>query len=176
MDKTIQNLQNSENRDYEVSLQRSISAIEANLYMDIGTYEDLFSIITSLTKKYIFQNIDTLPKKYRFERYDFRVEIGKKYRKRQEFEETLFFVPGGFCGSSFISFGFMNDLSEYSLKEIFDDLYPPQQILDDFYKTLMTFAKNNKQQIKGLKIPLQFMKIILENEEENGTWQREYPF
>ena len=54
--------------------------------------------------------------------------------------------------------------STYNLEEIFDDLYPPQQILTNFYKTLMTFAKNNKQQIKGLKLPLQFMKIILENE------------
>ena len=48
-------------------------------------------------------------------------------------------------------------------------LTAPQQILDDFYKTLMTFAKNNKQQIKGLRIPLQFMKIILENEDEYRT-------
>ena len=63
----------------------------------------------------------------------------------------------------------MNNLYNYNLKEIFDDLYPPQQILNDFYKTLMTFAQNNKQQIKGLKIPLQFMKIILENEDEYRT-------
>ena len=80
MDKTKQNLQNSKDKDFEDSLERSKSAVEANLYIDIGTYEDLFSIITSLTKKYIVPNIDTLPKKYRFEPYNFRVEIGKKYK------------------------------------------------------------------------------------------------
>ena len=157
MEKTKQNLQNSKDKDFEDSLERSKSAVEANLYIDIGTYEDLFSIITTLTKKYIFPNIDTLSKKYRFNLADFQVEIGKKYKKRQEFEETLFFVPEGLFGYSYISFDFMMSLSNYNLKEIFDDLYPPQQILNDFYKTLMTFAQNNKQQIKGLKIPLQFI-------------------
>lgn len=162
MDKTTQNLQDKENKDFE-------AAFEAYLYIDIGTYEDLFSIITSLTRKYIFPNIDTLPKKYRFSPFSFQVEIGKKYKRREEYEETLFFAPEECYGSSFTSFGCMNSLNTYNLQEIFDDLYPPQQILAGLYNTLMTFATNNKQQIKGLKIPLQFMKIILENEEEYRT-------
>ena len=156
METTKKNQSQSKNGDLE------------NAYIDIATYEDVFSIITLLTKKYIVPNVDTLPKEYRFDPSNFQIEIGKKYRKRDNFEVALYFVPEGFIGYSFISEDLMGP-STYELKEIFYDLYPPQQILYDFYKTLMTFTKNNKQQIKGLKLPLQFMKIILENEEEYRT-------
>jgi hypothetical protein len=164
MNKINQNQPLNKNNEFEYHLQRCKAALEENAHIDIATYEDLFSIIRSLIKKYIVPNMDTLPKKYRFNPSITPIEIGKKYRKRDQFNETLYFIPERYEGS-FISRGLMYD-STYELKEIFDDLYPPQQILSDFYKTLMTFAKNKKQQIKSLKLPLQFIKIILENEEE----------
>ena len=51
----------------------------------------------------MFPAIETFPKKYRFDPSDFQIEIGKKYRKRDEFAESLYFVPDGFLGYSFMS-------------------------------------------------------------------------
>ena len=51
-----------------------------------------------------------------------------------------------------------------NLKEILDDLDPPQQILSSFYKKLIKLSKNKKKKIKGLRLVLHLMKIILENE------------
>jgi hypothetical protein len=133
----------------------------------INTYEEVFYLIKLLTKKYIIPNIDTLPENDRFNPITFYVRIGEKYKKRHNLE-NLYFFPEGFAGAAgdfFISEGSRGP-SSCELNEIFDNLYPPQQILASFYKTLMTFAKDNTRQIQGLRLSLQFMKLILENEEE----------
>ncbi|HSF50139.1 MAG TPA: hypothetical protein VLA74_05190 [Nitrososphaeraceae archaeon] len=139
-------------------------------YMNIDSYEEVFYLIKLLTKKYIIPNIDTLPENVRFDPNTFYVRIGEKYKRHSL--ENLYFFPEGFAGPGanfFISEG-LRGPSSCELNEIFDNLYPPQQILDSFYKTLMTFAKDNTRQIQGLRLSLQFMKLILENEEEQRDW------
>ena len=61
------------------------------------------------------------------------------------------------------------ELQHYNLEEILDYLDTPQQILRDFYLKLIKFSKERKKKIKGLKLALHLMKVIVEDEEEFRT-------
>ena len=134
--------------------------------MNISTYQEVFSIITLLSKKYVYPN---MPKNYIFSHLYKEIEIGIKYDRSDKFPEPLYFAPNGVIGYSFISFDIGMHLSNYNLEEILDYLHTPQQILRDFYLKLIKFSKERKKKIKGLKLALHLMKVIVEDEEEFRT-------
>ncbi|HSF50172.1 MAG TPA: hypothetical protein VLA74_05355, partial [Nitrososphaeraceae archaeon] len=58
--------------------------------INISSYQEVFTIITLLSKKYVFPN---MPKKYIFKHLYKKIEIGNIYKKEDEFPERLYFVP-----------------------------------------------------------------------------------
>lgn len=134
--------------------------------INISTYQDIFSIITLLSKKCVFPN---MPKKYRFKHLYKEIEIGSMYKRGDEFPQRIYFVPNGFFGHSFISTNVIMESIPHNLEEILDYLDTPQQILGNFYLRLMKFSKGRKKNIKGLKLALHIIQTILENEDEFRT-------
>lgn len=134
--------------------------------INLSTYQEVFELITILTRKYVVPN---LPKKYAFIADE--IEVGKIYKKGDKHAETVYFVVEGIIGYSFMSYygSIGMGISTYNLEEIIDHLYTPQQILCDFYLKLIKFSKDRKKKIKGLKLALHLMKVIVEDEEEFRT-------
>lgn len=130
--------------------------------INIETYLDIFSLITLLSKKYVFPN---MPKRYLYEYVYREIEVGIKYGKGDKYPQRLYFFPNGFLGYSFANPDTIKGASTYNLEEILDYLDTPHQILGDFYFKLIKFSKERKKKIKGLRLALHLMKVILENEE-----------
>ena len=137
-----------------------------DMQIDISTYQEVFSIITILFKKYMFPIISSSGQVYRDYSPRFQIEIGKRYSEYNKCEERIYFVPNKFIGYSYISFDEDTNLTTYYLEHILKYLYTPQQILGYFYLKLMKFDKSNNENIKGLNLALHFLKIIVENEKK----------
>jgi hypothetical protein len=134
--------------------------------INISAYQEVFTIITLLSKKYVYPN---MPKRYRFKHLYHDIEVGIKYDRDDEYPQRLYFCPNGFGNHSFVSFNMLMEASTYNLEEILDYLYTPQQILQDFYLRLIKFANERKKKIQGLKLVTHLVKIIVENEKEFKT-------
>lgn len=134
--------------------------------INISTYQEVFSLITLLSKKYVFPN---MPKRYLHEYFYREIEVGIKYDRGDEYPQRLYFAPNGFPGYSFKSFNMCMEASTYNLEEILDDLDTPQQILSNFFFKLIKLSKDRKKKINGLRLVLHLMRVIVENEEEYRT-------
>ena len=97
--------------------------------INIETYQEVFYIITLLSKKYVYPN---MPKTYIFwHLYDY-IEVGIKYGRSDEYPESLYFCPTGFLGYSFMSGDVFMGASRYNLEDILDYLYTPIKYLGIF--------------------------------------------
>jgi hypothetical protein len=129
----------------------------------ISEYQEVFSIISVLSKKYVYPN---MPKKYRFWYLYENIEIGTMYKRGDKFSQVLYFSPKS---SYLLSGDTTNGYEFHNLEDILDYLDTPTQILKNFWLKLFKFSKERKKKIQGLRGALQFLTIILENEEECRT-------
>ena len=95
----------------------------------ISEYQEVFSIISVLSKKYVYPN---MPKKYRFWHLYSDIEVGMIYNRDDKCLQRLYFAPNGCIGYSFISFNTNMGVLAYNLEEILDYLDTPTQILTNF--------------------------------------------